>query len=444
MAVIYLRSTDGNDADSGATWALAKATLQAALTAAGAGGIVYVSDNHSEGAGSNLTITSPGTAASPTLVICVDDTGDPEPPTARSTGAIIAPGTGNLQMNIYGFMYCYGITFKSGTTASGNVPSLAADANANGLVFENCELSMLSSSVLSIGSNGNSPEGQIVEFINTVLRFANTSSGIRHRCPVSIRGGSIAGSTLPTTLIAPASSETAGLMELVGVDLSVLGSGKNLVSVAGNNWSVVRLIDCKLGASVTPVTGTHQGPGGILVEMIDCDSSDTNYRFQRQNYQATETQETTIVKSGGASDGTTSFARKVVTSANVTPHFPYRSMWIEKWNETTGSALTATVEIITDNVTLTDAEAWLEVEYLGTSGVPLGAFVTDRVSDPIFGTPASQGSSSVTWTTTGLTTPTKQKLVATFTPQEKGIVRARVCVAKASTTVYYDPLLTVA
>ena len=115
---------------------------------------------------------------------------------------------------------------------------------------------------------------------------------------------------------------------------------------------------------------------------------------------------------------------------------------MEVWNGPVGSAQTATVEIITDNVTLTDAEAWLEVEYLGTSGFPLGLFANDRVADPIFGTPANQATSTVDWTTTGLATPIKQKLGVAFTAQEKGLVRARVVVAKASTTVYYDPLIT--
>lgn len=33
----------------------------------------------------------------------------------------------------------------------------------------------------------------------------------------------------------------------------------------------------------------------------------------------------------------------------------------------------------------------------------------------------------------------KQSLAVTFTPQEKGIIRAKVCLAKASTTMYFDP-----
>ena len=112
------------------------------------------------------------------------------------------------------------------------------------------------------------------------------------------------------------------------------------------------------------------------------------------------------------------------------------------WNDTTGAAKTVTVEIVTDGVTLTDGECWLEVMYLGTSGVPLGTLIRDAKAD-VLASAANQTSSSETWTTTGLTTPIKQKLSVTFTPQEKGFFIARVVLAKPSTTVYVDPKLTV-
>jgi hypothetical protein len=80
----------------------------------------------------------------------------------------------------------------------------------------------------------------------------------------------------------------------------------------------------------------------------------------------------------------------------------------------------------------------VEVEYLGTSGFPLSVTSSDRAAT-ILATPANQTTSSETWTTTGLTTPVKQKLSVTFTPQEKGPIIARVYLAKASTTVYVCP-----
>ena len=105
--------------------------------------------------------------------------------------------------------------------------------------------------------------------------------------------------------------------------------------------------------------------------------------------------------------------------------------------------MTATIETVTDNTTLTDAQALIEIEYPATSGTPLTTFVDDKAAS-ILATPANQPTSSATWTTTGLATPIKQSLAATFTPAEKGPLYARVHLAKVNTTMYYDPLITLA
>ena len=161
--------------------------------------------------------------------------------------------------------------------------------------------------------------------------------------------------------------------------------------------------------------------------------------MQRHSYEGDVYSETTIVRTGGASDGTTPLSHKLVSSASRTFLTPLYSAEMVIWNNTTGSAKTATVEIVHDSVTaLTDAEVWLEVEYLGTSGFPLALFASDRKTD-ILASAASQTSSSVAWTTTGITNVNKQKLGVTFTPQEIGLVRCRVALAKASYTIYACP-----
>lgn len=151
--------------------------------------------------------------------------------------------------------------------------------------------------------------------------------------------------------------------------------------------------------------------------------------------------ETTLVRTGGASDGTTALSWKVVSDTTATFNRPFITQEIVQWNETTGSSVTATVEILHDSATnLTDAEVWVEVMYLGTSGVPLGEWISDRKAD-VLASAADQTTSGATWTTTGMSNPNKQKLSVTFTPQEKGFVHARVCIAKASKTLYVCPKL---
>jgi len=53
------------------------------------------------------------------------------------------------------------------------------------------------------------------------------------------------------------------------------------------------------------------------------------------------------------------------------------------WNDSTGVSLTATVEVVTDNVTLKDDEAWVEVRDRGTG---LDPALAGRVFEPYVST----------------------------------------------------------
>jgi len=178
--------------------------------------------------------------------------------------------------------------------------------------------------------------------------------------------------------------------------------------------------------------------------MINCDSGDTNYRLWVEDYCGSIKDETTIVRTGGASDGTTPISWKM--EASSVAQFPLnilRSPEITVWNETTGSAKTLTIEIVHDSVTaLDDDEVFIEVQYLGTSGFPLVTDVDDAVAN-VLATPAAQTASTETWTTTGITNVNKQKLAVTVTPQEKGFFSVTVCLALASKIIYACPKVTV-
>lgn len=183
--------------------------------------------------------------------------------------------------------------------------------------------------------------------------------------------------------------------------------------------------------------------------MHNCDSGDTNYRLWVEDYAGSIKSETTIIRTGGASDGTTGLSWKMATSANAEyPVVHLESPEIVVWSDTTGSK-TVTVEIVHDSQgagsgsKFQDDEIWLEVMYLGTSGYPLGTWIRDCKAD-IMATAANQTDSSETWTTTGLASPVKQALSVSFTTAEKGFIHARVVMTKASKTCYVCPKLTVA
>jgi hypothetical protein len=79
----------------------------------------------------------------------------------------------------------------------------------------------------------------------------------------------------------------------------------------------------------------------------------------------------------------------------------------------------------------------MDVEYLGTSGFPLSLRATSGAAD-LLASGTACTSSSESW---GGSTASF-KLVATITPQEKGLIRAVVKVSKTSSTFYVDPMIT--
>lgn len=447
MATIYVRSTDGNNADSGATWALAKATLAGAGAIAAAGDTIYVSQAHSESTAANPNIVWPGTNTAPNKIVCGND--GAAPPTAvATTGAMATTGTNGISH--YGSIYVYGLTFNVGTGAGAQHFFGHTDGFQS---FEQCVFSIVNTAATSLiipaWTTSASPTGPIgiAKWKTCSIKFANAGQKILiassfHWCG----GGVVSGSSSPTVLLGYDSGQSVvegGNVLIENVDFSNFGTSFNL-SNAPPGASKVTIRNCLLPASWSGalLNGSFARAGRI--EMYNCDSGSTNYKVWIEDYLGSIKDETTLVRTGGASDGATPISWKMVSSANAT--YPLNALASPEfviYNATTGSSKTVTVEILRDSATnLTDAEVWLEVNYLGTSGFPIGSLVSDAAAD-VLTAAADQAASSVTWTTTGMANPNKQKLAVTFTPQKKGPFYCRVMLAKASTTIYVDPLATV-
>lgn len=447
MAVIYLRSTDGNDADNGSTWALAKATLAAAVTAAGAGGTVYVSQAHAETQASAMTIALPGTPGAPALVLCVND--GAEPPTALTSTATVSTTGGNAltiqgSANGTGAGYIFGVTFSAGDSTN------SASINVGGTnqlqcLMDTCKLVLGGSGSTSRITLNAATRSALLELRNTPMKFANAAQGIDTRDNVlwSNTPSAIDASGQTPTVLFIMNNGSVINTTLRGVDLSALGSGKSLFTPnsTGAHGSI-KLINCKLGASVSALsTAISYGAERYMIE--NSDSADTNYRMEHYCYQGSIKSETVKVRTSGASDGTTLISWNMTSLAGASFVSPLESPMFAIWNDTAGSAKTVTVEILHDSLTaLTDADIWLEVEEMGTSGYPISSIISDRKAD-ILAAAADQTASTAAWTTTGITNVKKQKLSVTFTPQKKGYFQARVMLAKPSYTVYVDPMMVV-
>lgn len=429
----YLRSTDGSDADNGSTWALAKATLAGLAAIDTAGDRLFVSQSHAESAAGIINVSFAGTLGSPTRLICANDAA--EPPTAVATTATIT-GDGTITLQGAAAFYGYGISFTAGI--GGNFTQNIS-VTMSGAVFESCNFILNN---IGASSQINLTGTTSARAINCGFKFGNAAQSLRHdEGLLHIKGGSIlSGGTSPTTFIAPA-ARSDFLIE--GFDFSNAAAGLNLVAaiVAG---ATGKFRNCKLPASWSGVLHSATPGYGSVYEMFNCDSGDTNYRYRKATQFGTVQDETTIVRTGGASDGTTAWSLKMVTNANAV--YPINNLSIPervRWNSTVGTPITVTVEFVHDSLTnLKDNEVWLEVEYLGTSGFPISSHISDAAAT-ILTTAADQTTSAEVWTTTGLVNPNEQKLSVTFTPQEVGYIHYTVKLAKASTTIYADPKATI-
>jgi hypothetical protein len=433
VANIYVRSTDGNNGDDGSTWALAKATIAGAAAIDAAGDIIWISQAHSESTAASVSPNLAGSVSNNTRVLCGNDAS--EPPTALSTSGVIAV-TGAFSSISFasGYPFVYGLTLRAGT-GSENGAQLAIGQSSVRVTLESCRL--------ELRSTGTSGQINLTNCLvkNAVFRFDAASNVLNLNAKSHVYGGNFdAATTSPTALVGAGST---GFPIVEGLDLSNLSTSFNFCD-GGTSTCVVHFKKCKLPSGWSGALFTSVTSASIRIGVYNCDDGDTNYNVLVGDIAGTLSAETTLIRTGGANDGATGISWKVVTTAN--PAFRsvvFTTDEIVLWNESTGVSKTVTVEILHDSATnLKDDEIWLEVQYLGTSGAPLGSFVDDVKAD-VLATAADQTTSSATWTTTGMSNPNKQKLSVTFTPQEKGVFSAVVKLAKASYTVYVDPKLTV-
>lgn len=441
MATRYV-SHLGSNTSPYDTWAKAATTLATAVGAGSAGDVYYVAHDHAANYGSNTTMTFQGTAATPDRVMCVNRAGSVPPVAADlTTGAIEGTNAASTSITLNGTVFMRGMTFAPG---SGQSTTCNLNMNSSGRVqnYHLCAFRLLSTGASSVISPVSDALGR-TKFTSCTLKFAATGQTLSPSVGEFICVGNPAaslleaGGTTPTNLLKNNSMPST---QFIGCDLSDMSG--TLIAALGSAFSRVRLTNCKLHA--TAVLAATPSALPARAEMFGCHSTTNVRRDEMIDYLGALTTETTIKRTDGASDGTTAFCWKIVTTANSERDYPFQTFEGAEWNEATGSALTLTVHTVTDNVTLTDAEIWLEADYLGAAGAPISTRASDANATVLTAAANQASDSGEAWTTTGLTTPIKQKLEVTFTPAMIGLVRWRVCVAKASTTVYVCPKATLA
>ena len=399
------------------------------------GSTVYLGHQHAHTQAVALTLAGgTGTSALPTKYLCVSNT--VAPPTTVTTGASEST-TGANALAISNELYFYGVEFSCGGGGA-NAANLSFTASA-AEYFENCIFRLATTlSTAKMASSASNAE-ETLYLNNCSFLFSHVGQFATFSSPrVFINGGSVAATgSVPTS---PFKSSTNSLIavEVRGCDLSTIAG--TLFTVASQNGGYIEFQNCKLHATAAMVTGSRLTAGSAAFSMRNCASDTKNYKMYYDDYFGTMSDDIATYNNAGATDGTTRISWKIVSKSTtglgqpfITECFP-----IEIWQDAVGSSVTATVEIA-GAATLTNAEIWMELEYLGSTLTPLATLATNRVAN-FLATPANVASSAASWAGSPAVT---QKLQITFTPQLKGLIRARIFVGKASATVYIDPLITV-
>lgn len=438
MATIRVRSTDGSDSDNGSTWALAKAKIDNSGWTISAGDEIYLSQAHSEAKASAYSLATAGTDASPTRILCVNDGADP--PTTPTTGAVIST-TGASNITISGKSHLYGISFRAGVSGSST-----ANINISGnTVFDNCELRLESTGTFSRINPATTTNRS--EWRNCNVKFGSTSQGILGGTAGRFwwNGGSVlAGGSTPGVLLQPGSNTPDVLIE--NVDFSNLDATFNIAAAINPPGRIIlRNIKLPSGWSGALLSGSWTTNAAGRIEMWNGDAGDTNYRVWIEDYYGTIRDETTLVRSGGASVDGVGISLKMTSNsiANYLSGSLDSPLIGAKRIATVGSPMTFDVEILCDSATpLTNKDVALEMQYLGDASSPLGSRVSNLIASKISTASATNhASSAASWTTTGMSDPQPQKLSVTATPEQAGYVLPIVRLMKPSMTVYVDAAL---
>jgi hypothetical protein len=341
---------------------------------AAAGNTIFVGDNHAETAASATAITSVGTLGAPCFVLCMDHTvAAPTVSNLKTTATIATTGANSIQLG--GSLYCYGVTFTAGNSSSAATVSLGTATSASQR-YDSCTFktgATASSNSILVGPAAGAYGYYELNACN--FGFAATSHVINLSGGVLMRNCSLTGATIPTTLF-NGGTAGAGVNWLEGCDWSAVTGALT----GTNNAGTLVFKNCKLNASAT--FGTPATTGQVSV--INSDSGGASYRNELYDFAGTQTVDTSIVRTGGASDGTTPQAWKIATTANALWPLPFEANAVGLWNVTTGANVAVTIECVWNAAAVpNNDDIWMDLEYMGTSGNPLGVWNYGSKATPI-------------------------------------------------------------
>jgi hypothetical protein len=241
---------------------------------------------------------------------------------------------------------------------------------------------------------------------------------------------------------------TSSIFNLVA-NLKVSGcdfSGFSQIAGIGYGNTTATFTNCVLPSTAFPVnTAGASNQFSREIVATNCWTADSPAMAHLQTVAGVMNSSLSVYRNDGATVESVPFSWKVDTSAITTEHSPFTTAWI--YGATTAGTRTFSVAIAHSDAGsgtggfLTDAQAWIEVEYMLTEDSGLYTLATDkRVT--ITTAPADQATDGASsWT--GSPGADLQILSKQVTVGEAGLYRVRAAFGVASKTIYVDPKVTV-
>jgi hypothetical protein len=429
------QSTYGWGAAAGTLFALTYAT--AFVTRPVVGDRVFLSSDHSESVTGDRTYAfNTNTGAFGVIEFLSVNRAGSVPPvaadlTAGAAISITSTASNSLTLDAYCSYYWQGVNFSVVGASAGAMQFNTSGTKVNYL--KNCAISFANGSMRS----GNTAK---VVFDNTTVQFGAAGNSIQTSTATFDlvwlnTSSAVVGPTYPTNLFTLGSGQFS--IACRGVDLSAI---TGTLVAPGSGGGVKALFDsCKIASSVVRYPSSSGTLAVEEVELVNCWDG-TNVLNERYTPAGGITTDHSTYLSGGAQDDVGNYSLKLVS--NTRSDFcalPLDCFIFDVENTPTGSSKTATVEIISSG-TLNNNDIRLLLEYMGASGNPVASFVDSLAT--VLTAASALSSSSSTWNSPP-STPQKQLLQATFTPQRAGRVRGLVRLGKVSSTVWINPQIAI-
>ena len=464
MAVIYVDfdTANGNDSDDGSTWALAKLTLQAGITAAGDGGTVYVRRTNAGRPGSDTaaaarTLTAGAVANMPQIIGCKDGT-TAEPPTSAD---LAIEGTDTQPL-----YEC---------TSGGNDITLAGSATV---------ISMKFSGVDRIRINTLNTKWEFIgcHVAHAGFLYATTGNMVFTDCNIESTGTAAVYINLATDDLdsiqmygcrttftaAPSSgmfypSGQKSRFIFIGHDFSGLGNKILMPLHSSSGKGHASFVNCSVPATYTAISGTPTI--NAWCEMVNCtsdttiDATATIRDYLRVDWYGQVEMEETVVRTGGADDGTTDGLFSYI----MTPHVnkcndgtseAVKSPWMNVW--VPGGANTLKVYTVHDNDVegagainrdLYEDELWCEFYTPDVGDTAQHDHTLDPAGERFFGASTTATGTADTTSFWATYNTYKRYFTVALTQGYEGWAYARVHYAKRFSAnqiaVYVDPLIEV-